>query len=73
MTFHNLTGSTADTFLEYIERNLPEGIALKITKVGSMLIFNSLWLLITYEVIIEQFVFFVFEFPSLMFFKIQNV
>ncbi|KAK7603102.1 hypothetical protein V9T40_003101 [Parthenolecanium corni] len=33
MTFHNLTGSTADTFLEYIERNLPEGIALKITKV----------------------------------------
>ncbi|XP_055545416.1 28S ribosomal protein S10, mitochondrial [Wyeomyia smithii] len=33
MHFHKLTGSTADTFLEYIERNLPEGIALKVTKV----------------------------------------
>ncbi|XP_026462475.1 28S ribosomal protein S10, mitochondrial isoform X2 [Ctenocephalides felis] len=32
MTFHKLTGSTLDTFLEYIERNLPEGIALKATK-----------------------------------------
>ncbi|XP_022920578.2 small ribosomal subunit protein uS10m [Onthophagus taurus] len=28
-----LTGSTADTLLEYIERNLPEGVALKATKV----------------------------------------
>ncbi|XP_050357762.1 28S ribosomal protein S10, mitochondrial [Nymphalis io] len=28
-----LTGSTCDTFLEYIERNLPEGCALKVTKV----------------------------------------
>ena len=28
----NLTGSTADTYLEYIERNLPEGVAMKITK-----------------------------------------
>lgn len=26
--FKNLTGSTADTFLEYIERNLPEGVLL---------------------------------------------
>ncbi|XP_058130686.1 small ribosomal subunit protein uS10m [Anopheles ziemanni] len=33
MHFHKLTGSTLDTFLEYIERNLPEGIALKVTKV----------------------------------------
>lgn len=32
MNFHKLTGSTADTFLEYIERNLPEGVALKVTK-----------------------------------------
>uniref|UniRef100_A0A336N1N6 Small ribosomal subunit protein uS10m n=1 Tax=Culicoides sonorensis TaxID=179676 RepID=A0A336N1N6_CULSO len=32
LTFHKLTGSTLDTFLEYIERNLPEGIALKATK-----------------------------------------
>lgn len=31
--FKRLTGSTADTLLEYIERNLPEGVALKATKV----------------------------------------
>lgn len=28
-----LTGSTADTFLEYIQRNLPEGVAMKVTKI----------------------------------------
>lgn len=33
MHFHRLTGSTLSTFLEYIERNLPEGVALKATKV----------------------------------------
>nr|CAG4650584.1 EOG090X0GP9 [Sida crystallina] len=33
MTFERLTGSTADTFLEYIQRNLPEGVAMKVTKV----------------------------------------
>ncbi|XP_033734965.1 uncharacterized protein LOC117323695 [Pecten maximus] len=27
-----LTGSTANTFLEYIERNLPAGVAMKVTK-----------------------------------------
>lgn len=27
-----LTGSTADTYLEYIQRNLPEGVAMKVTK-----------------------------------------
>jgi small subunit ribosomal protein S10 len=27
-----LTESTADTYLEYIQRNLPEGVAMKITK-----------------------------------------
>lgn len=32
MNFHKLTGSTLDTFLEYIERNLPEGVALNVTK-----------------------------------------
>nr|CAG4644404.1 EOG090X0GP9 [Lepidurus arcticus] len=32
MKFHKLTGSTADTFLEYIQRNLPEGVAMKVTK-----------------------------------------
>ena len=31
----HITGSTADTFLEYIERNLPEGVAMKVTKVKS--------------------------------------
>lgn len=33
LTFHKLTSSTADTFLEYIERNLPEGVGLKVTRV----------------------------------------
>lgn len=33
LDFFNLTGSTADTFLEYIQRNLPEGVAMKATKV----------------------------------------
>lgn len=32
MNFHKLTGSTLDTFLEYIERNLPEGVALQAAK-----------------------------------------
>ncbi|XP_012064431.1 PREDICTED: 28S ribosomal protein S10, mitochondrial [Atta cephalotes] len=31
--FLKLTGSTADTFLEYLQRNLPEGVAMKVTKV----------------------------------------
>lgn len=31
--FHKLTGSTANTLLEYIQRNLPEGVAMKATKV----------------------------------------
>ncbi|CAG2158357.1 unnamed protein product [Oppiella nova] len=30
--FKHMTGSTADTLLEYIERNLPEGVALKVYK-----------------------------------------
>lgn len=30
---YKLTGSTADTYLEYIQRNLPEGVAMKVTKV----------------------------------------
>ncbi|KAG7159186.1 28S ribosomal protein S10, mitochondrial-like [Homarus americanus] len=32
MKFARLTGSTADTFLDYIQRNLPEGVAMKVTK-----------------------------------------
>jgi len=30
--FKHLTGSTADTYLEYIQRNLPEGVSMKVTK-----------------------------------------
>ncbi|PSN31989.1 28S ribosomal protein S10 [Blattella germanica] len=33
MQFLRLTGSTTDTFLEYIQRNLPEGCAMKVTRV----------------------------------------
>lgn len=33
MHFHKLTGSTLATYLEYIERNLPEGVAMKATRV----------------------------------------
>ncbi|XP_058792382.1 small ribosomal subunit protein uS10m [Phymastichus coffea] len=32
LEFLKMTGSTADTFLEYIQRNLPEGVAMKVTK-----------------------------------------
>ena len=31
--YHHLTGSTADTFLEYIQRNLPEGIMMIVERV----------------------------------------
>uniref|UniRef100_A0A0V0G804 Small ribosomal subunit protein uS10m n=1 Tax=Triatoma dimidiata TaxID=72491 RepID=A0A0V0G804_TRIDM len=34
MQLHKLTGSTTNTFLEYIQRNLPEGVALKVAKVA---------------------------------------
>lgn len=30
--FVHLTGSTADTILEYIQRNLPEGMSMKVTR-----------------------------------------
>lgn len=33
LEFEKLTGSTLSTFLEYIERNLPEGVAMKATKI----------------------------------------
>lgn len=33
MIFENLTGSTADTLLQYIQLNTPEGVAVEITKV----------------------------------------
>lgn len=33
LTVEKLTGSTAQTFLEYIQRNVPEGVAIKVNKV----------------------------------------
>lgn len=33
LDFFRLTGSTMDTFLEYLQRNLPEGVAMKATRV----------------------------------------
>lgn len=32
LLFQNLTGSTADTFLEYVERNIPEGVLFVVEK-----------------------------------------
>ena len=32
LTLKHLTGSTADTYLEYVERNLPEGVAMIVHK-----------------------------------------
>jgi len=32
MTLKNTTGSTADTYLEYIQRNLPEGVSMKVIR-----------------------------------------
>lgn len=32
LNFHNLTQSTLETYLEYIQRNLPEGTAMRATK-----------------------------------------
>ncbi len=32
LKFKNVTESTRDTFLEYIQRNLPEGVAMKVTE-----------------------------------------
>eukprot|EP00088_Acartia_fossae_P013524 TRINITY_DN17116_c0_g1_i1.p1 TRINITY_DN17116_c0_g1~~TRINITY_DN17116_c0_g1_i1.p1 ORF type:complete len:172 (+),score=44.39 TRINITY_DN17116_c0_g1_i1:64-579(+) len=31
ISLKNLTGSTADTYLEYVQRNLPEGVSMKVT------------------------------------------
>ncbi|XP_011352921.1 28S ribosomal protein S10, mitochondrial [Pteropus vampyrus] len=33
LELEHLTGSTADVYLEYIQRNLPEGVAMEVTKV----------------------------------------
>jgi len=33
LQLHQLTGETADVFLEYIQRNLPEGVSMKVEQV----------------------------------------
>ena len=38
MQLSKITGSTADTYLEYIQRNLPAGIAMKVTRVRGSVI-----------------------------------
>jgi len=32
LTLKHLTGSTADTYLEYVQRNLPEGVSMKVVR-----------------------------------------
>ena len=32
LTLKHLTGSTADTYLEYTQRNLPEGVSMKVIR-----------------------------------------
>jgi small subunit ribosomal protein S10 len=34
LELNHLTGSTADTYLEYVQRCLPEGISMKVTRVS---------------------------------------
>uniref|UniRef100_A0A4W2FBJ3 Small ribosomal subunit protein uS10m n=1 Tax=Bos indicus x Bos taurus TaxID=30522 RepID=A0A4W2FBJ3_BOBOX len=34
LELEHLTGSTADVYLEYIQRNLPEGVAMEVTKLS---------------------------------------
>ncbi|XP_014252205.1 28S ribosomal protein S10, mitochondrial [Cimex lectularius] len=34
LQLHKMTGSTCDTYLEYVQRNLPEGVAMKVSKVA---------------------------------------
>jgi small subunit ribosomal protein S10 len=36
ITLKHLTGSTADTYLEYVQRNLPEGVSMKVIKTELM-------------------------------------
>ena len=32
VSLKHMTGSTADTYLEYVQRNLPEGVSMKVVK-----------------------------------------
>ena len=45
-----LTGSTADTILEYIQRNLPEGVAMKVTKVSILRLYVLLSTLLSLKI-----------------------
>jgi len=36
MQVKEITGTTADIFLEYIQRNLPEGVAMTVVQVNSL-------------------------------------
>lgn len=38
MSFERISGSTSDTFLQYIQQNLPEGVSVKVTKVINKLL-----------------------------------
>lgn len=42
LTLEKLTGSTSSTFLEYIQRNLPEGVAMKTSMVSSYFLTDEL-------------------------------
>ena len=37
VSFERISGSTSDTFLQYIQQNLPEGVSVKVTKVIKLL------------------------------------
>lgn len=37
LKIYHLTGCTASVFLEYIQRNIPEGVAMEVSRVGFML------------------------------------
>lgn len=51
LQYYYLTGSTASTFLEYIQRNLPEGVAMKVTKVN---IFSETYMYAVYWYIYQK-------------------
>ena len=42
LTLKHLTGSTADTYLEYTQRNLPEGVSMKVIRHEARRLFPSI-------------------------------
>lgn len=52
LQYYYLTGSTASTFLEYIQRNLPEGVAMKVTKVN--IFFSETYMYAVYWYIFQK-------------------